>query len=40
MPDISLDEIETTTRAALERHGAAPWIACEVARQSGAKSRG
>ncbi len=32
MPDISLDEIETTTRAALERHGAAPWIAAEVAR--------
>ena len=31
MPDISLDEIETTTRAALERHGAAPWIAAEVA---------
>lgn len=32
MPQISLDEIETTTRAALERHGAAPWIAAEVAR--------
>ena len=32
MPEISLDEIETTTRAALERHGAAPWIAAEVAK--------
>ena len=32
MPDISLDEIETTTRTALERHGAEPWIAVEVAR--------
>ena len=32
MPDISLDEIETTTRTALERHGAEPWIAAEVAR--------
>lgn len=31
MPEISLNEIETTTRAALERHGAAPWIAAEVA---------
>lgn len=32
MPQVSLDEIETTTRSALERHGAAPWIAVEVAR--------
>lgn len=32
MPQIPLDEIEQTTRAALERHGAAPWIATEVAR--------
>ncbi|PSL19591.1 Ldh family oxidoreductase [Shimia abyssi] len=32
MPDISLTEIETTTQAALERHGAQPWIAAEVAR--------
>lgn len=32
MPDVSLDEIEQTTRAALERHGATPWIAAEVAR--------
>ena len=32
MPDVSLDEIETTTRTALERHGALPWIAAEVAR--------
>ena len=32
MPEISLHEIETTTRAALERHGAAPWIAAEVAK--------
>ena len=31
MPEISLDEIEETTKAALERHGAAPWIAAEVA---------
>ncbi|MEM8837647.1 MAG: Ldh family oxidoreductase [Pseudomonadota bacterium] len=31
MPDISLDEIETTTKTALERHGALPWIAAEVA---------
>ncbi len=31
MPNISLDEIETTTKAALERHGAQPWIAQEVA---------
>ena len=32
MPDISLDEIETTTIAALQRHGAASWIAGEVAK--------
>ncbi|WP_127112579.1 Ldh family oxidoreductase [Shimia sediminis] len=32
MPAISLDEIERTTKAALERHGALPWIADEVAR--------
>jgi len=32
MPQVSLDEIETTTRAALEKHGAAPWVASEVAR--------
>ncbi len=32
MPQVSLDEIETTTRSALERHGATPWIAAEVAR--------
>ncbi len=32
MPHVSLDEIESTTKTALERHGAAPWIAAEVAR--------
>jgi len=32
MPQISLDEIESTTRTALQRHGAEPWIAAEVAR--------
>lgn len=32
MPKISLTEIETLTKAALERHGAEPWIAAEVAR--------
>ncbi|QGX97811.1 Ldh family oxidoreductase [Roseovarius faecimaris] len=32
MPMISLAEIESTTRTALERHGAAPWIAASVAR--------
>ena len=32
MPQVSLDEIETTTRTALERHGAASWIAADVAR--------
>ena len=31
MPMISLDQIETLTKAALERHGAAPWVAAEVA---------
>lgn len=31
MPEISLEEIENTTKAALERHGALPWIAAEVA---------
>lgn len=32
MTDISLDEIEAQSKAALERHGAAPWVADEVAR--------
>lgn len=32
MVDITLDEIERVTKAALERHGALPWIAAEVAR--------
>lgn len=32
MPQVSLDEIERQTHAALERHGAAPWVAAEVAR--------
>ncbi len=32
MPHVSLDEIEATTKTALEQHGAAPWIAAEVAR--------
>jgi (2R)-3-sulfolactate dehydrogenase (NADP+) len=32
MPDISLDEIETAARTALERHGADGWIAAEVAK--------
>lgn len=32
MPAISLDEIEQTTKTALEAHGALPWIAFEVAR--------
>ena len=31
MPEISLNSIEQTTRTALERHGALPWIAGEVA---------
>ncbi len=29
---VSLDQIEATTKAALKRHGAAPWVAAEVAR--------
>jgi (2R)-3-sulfolactate dehydrogenase (NADP+) len=32
MPSISLNVIEDTTRTALIRHGAAPWIASEVAK--------
>ncbi|MBT5188504.1 MAG: Ldh family oxidoreductase, partial [Proteobacteria bacterium] len=32
MPSISLAEIETTTQAALEAHGADTWIAQEVAK--------
>ncbi len=32
MVAITLDEIEMQTKAALERHGAAPWVAGEVAR--------
>jgi (2R)-3-sulfolactate dehydrogenase (NADP+) len=32
MPDISIAEIETLTIGALTRHGAAPWVAAEVAR--------
>ncbi len=32
MPQITLDTIEQTTKAALERHGALPWIAAEVAK--------
>ncbi|MDJ0631461.1 MAG: Ldh family oxidoreductase [Rhodobacter sp.] len=32
MPDISLEEIENTTKTALERHGARPWIAADVAK--------
>lgn len=32
MPQVSLAEIEATTKTALERHGAMPWIAAEVAR--------
>ena len=31
MPRVPLNEIESTTKAALEKHGAAPWIADEVA---------
>ena len=31
MPHISLDEIESLTKTALERHGAQPWIAASVA---------
>ncbi len=32
MVEVALSKIEATARAALERHGAAPWIAAEVAR--------
>ena len=32
MPRVPLNEIEATTQAALERHGAQTWIAAEVAR--------
>lgn len=32
MPQVSLTEIEATTKSALERHGALPWIASEVAK--------
>ncbi len=32
MVQISLNDIEQTTKAALQRHGAAPWVADEVAR--------
>ena len=32
MPRVPLDDIDTTTRTALERHGALPWIAAEVAK--------
>ena len=32
MPDISLDQIESTTKAALMAHGAEDWIAAEVAK--------
>lgn len=32
MPQVSLSEIESTTKSALERHGAVPWIAAEVAK--------
>jgi len=32
MAQVALDEIENVARDALERHGAAPWIAAEVAR--------
>ena len=32
MPSVSLTEIESTTKNALERHGASPWIAAEVAK--------
>ncbi|WP_306115410.1 MULTISPECIES: Ldh family oxidoreductase [unclassified Roseovarius] len=31
MPHISLDEIESLTKTALERHGAMPWVAASVA---------
>ena len=32
MPQVSLSEIESNTKSALERHGALPWIAAEVAK--------
>ena len=32
MPKVTLSEIEETVNTALERHGASPWIAAEVAR--------
>jgi (2R)-3-sulfolactate dehydrogenase (NADP+) len=32
MVDVSLGQIEAVTTAALKRHGAAPWVAAEVAR--------
>ena len=32
MVAVTLDEIEQVTQTALERHGALPWIAAEVAR--------
>ena len=32
MPKISLDEIQRVTQAALEEHGAAPWVAEEVSK--------
>ena len=32
MPKVTLSEIEATVKSALERHGASPWIAAEVAR--------
>ena len=32
MTQVALSEIEQTAKTALERHGAAPWIAAEVAR--------
>ena len=32
MPQVTLSEIEATVNIALERHGALPWIAAEVAR--------
>ena len=32
MPKVTLSEIEATVNTALERHGASPWIAAEVAR--------
>ena len=31
MAQVSLDEIEAQTKAALMRHGAADWVAVEVA---------